>query len=202
MRISHERLTSEAIHLAVTMLAVFVAVFVEGQRQEIRLQEIANTARRAVDREMERNVEQFSVSAPYLRNLRCQLETIVRAEGNVGSVAELVAVFPDVSTAAWQAALVSAAGRYDDYEEWMQRVSAIYLLFDEYANARRGFFDHFARLSAWRIQNEGTSSDPGELLRLVSPVYGYMRILDVIHIQMLSRMTNPGSTEPIPLPNC
>ncbi len=197
---------SDVIHFVTTMLAVFLAVFVEGLLQDNNLQKLANRARRAVETEIGQNAREFADSAPYLRALRCQLEMIVKAKGHVepDAVNDLAAVFPDVSTAAWQAAQMSAAGRYVDYEMWMLQVAQAYLLYDEYANARRGFFDHFARLTAWVVENGGVAGEPDELAHLARPVYGHLRILEVLHFQVQARLSAPvgSSNEPRRLQPC
>lgn len=188
-----------------TMVAVFIAVYVEGRIREWNLQELAASAREAVTKEIAQNETEFADSAPCIHLLRCRLEAIVEAKGRVGheAVAGLAAYFPDISTAAWQAAQISAAGRYVDYEEWLLRYSPLYALCEEYTNAKGGFFDHFVHLTAWVVENGEAPGDPEELAGLARPVYGYLRILDGLHGQILSRLSNTlGDREPIRLPDC
>ena len=192
----------ESIHFLMTLGAVFLAVFAEGWLQERELRNLAVRARGAVETELEKNARQFSESFPYIHELRCRLEGIVKAKGNVEPAIwrELPAFFPDVSTTDWQAAQISAAGRYTGYQ-WMQPIAPAYELYEDYAQSKQDFFEHFARLNAWRIEHSEGPFETGELALLARPVYGYMRILESLHQQVQARLTG-GGNEPIRLGPC
>ena len=190
---------TEVLHFVTTMVAVFVAVYFDGRIREGNLQDLAERARAAVDTEIAENAQEFEESRADIHAARCRYENIVVAKGqvDVDDLRNLGVVFTDFSTAAWQAAQLSAASRYAGYEEWISRVSEAYVLHDDYVHTRRKVYDQLANLNAWLAeQREAALDEPEELTRLARPMLGYLQILEALHEQVHQRLlSDAGSVD-------
>lgn len=178
---------SMVLQFATPMVAVFVAFFAEGWRQDRGLRQLAAGARQAIETELSQNWREFANSGLVLETVTNRLAEVVRAEdsGKVDPAigGELRLEFPDISTAAWRAAQSSAAGPYLDYE-WMLQVGRVYELYEEYVYARREFYNHYVMLAA-RLSPDGVfQGEARELRDLARPVFGHLVLVNALHGQV------------------
>ena len=145
-------LAEMATEALMVVFAVLVAFGVEEWREERQLRQFAESARAAIELEMQENLDEFSSSQPSLRNLLQRIAAFVRAEDESDPVFgegsfEISLSLPNVSSAAWRTAQTSEAAPYFDYD-WIIRVSQVYDILGAYERARDLMIDALSQVLA------------------------------------------------------
>lgn len=184
------KLPEIAVEAAMVVFAVLVAFGVDEWRETRQLRQFAAAARSAVETELAENLAEFRATQPALMTLTEQLEAALELayqalrENRTGldATPNLDIRLPRTSTAAWRVAQGSQAAPYFDYD-WLIQVSQIYELYDGYVDVRQQVASDVGRLLA----REGAfryEMTPTDLVEVVEPLRGNMRMLSVLHGEM------------------
>ena len=161
------RLPELVLEAVMVVFAVLVALGLQEWRDERQMQEFADRARAAVLAEIGANLEEFRNTGSGLSESVDRLGEVVREDDPSLLVDGISLTLPDISTAAWGAALVSQATPYFDYD-WMIRVSRVYEVSDVYSTIADGLIDALSAVIGGRPTIEEINSVYGRLLILVS----------------------------------
>ena len=161
------RLPELALEAVMIVFAVLVALGFEEGRDERQMQEFADRARAAVLAEIGANLEEFRDTGSGLSERVDGLGEVVR-EGDPSLLVDGISLsLPDVSTAAWGAALASQATPYLDYD-WVIRVSRAYEVSDVYSTIADGLIDALSPVIGGKPTIEEINSVYGRLIILAS----------------------------------
>ena len=170
------RLAELALEAVMVVFAVLVALGFEEWRDERQMQEFADRARTAVLAEVEANLEEFRTTETGLSESVDGLGEVVREDDPSLLVDGISLTLPDISTAAWGAALASQATPYLDYD-WVIQVSRGYEAADLYSTMADGLIDALSSVIG------GTPT-----IEEIKSVYGRLVILVGVHQQVQERL--------------
>lgn len=166
------QLRSIAIEATMVVFAVLVALAVDEWREERQLHDFADRARTAVVAEMRANLDEFDQTAAALESTVALLGEVVDGEDVSLLGGGLDVAFPEVSSAAWQAAQAGQAAPYLDYD-WMIRAGRAYEVNRAYNRVADEAIDDMAAIIG-----------SGPTLETLGRVYGRLVVLTGIHAQV------------------
>ena len=134
------------------IFAVLVAFGVDNWRETRQLQRFAETARAAVEMEIEENWREFEKTRQPLNDLRDKVAAVVGAQSESDPVftesqLDLTFSLPETSSAAWRTAQASQAAPYFDYN-WIISVSRAYEMLGTYERMRDLMLDSLTQVLA------------------------------------------------------
>ena len=178
-----KRLPELALEALMIVFAVLVALGFEEWRDEQQMREFADRAKAAVLAEIRANLDEFQTTRPAMASNIAMLEEVV-SERDLALLDNIGFTLPDISSAAWNAALVSQAAGYLDYD-WVIEVSKLYDIVDTYSHIADGVIDAISAVLGLP-----------PTLEQVNTIYGRQLILVGVHEEMEERLA--ALLEPLP----